>query len=178
MDYFLLSVYKHIINFIVRSGLTWQKHSYKYHFNNQLEYLKQQDYEDDLSIRAALWLIEFVTDAFEMIPESDEEGLVSIEVLLDSLKEIVKRYYRVYSEFDGLGLRATLSQLNTSIKGRRVILNDAIEIIMDHMRDIRILNESPESGKIHISSGSYQNHNIFALFRPMLTNILLQTAFQ
>ena len=143
---------QHLINFIKRSGLTWQRHSYKYHFNNQLEYTKQQDYEDKFAEKAAVWLIEFVTDAFEMIPIPDEDGLVEVEVLLDSLKEIVKRYYRVYSEFDGLGLRVTLNELSTSIKGRRVVLNDAIEIIKEYMRDIRIQNESPAPGKMHIAS--------------------------
>ena len=104
------------------------------------------------SDKAGKWLINFVSEAFETLPEPDNDGLIEIEALLNSLKSIVKKYSRIFSAFDTQGLRCTLNELNVSIKGRRVVLNDAVEIIKDYMKDIRIMCDSPAPGRIHFTT--------------------------
>lgn len=138
-----------VINFIKNSGLTWQRRSYVSCFENYLN--RERNYDDTKLQKCGAWLIGFVTDVFENVPEETEDG-VDVELLLESLKSIVVKYKRVYSAFDSQGLHTTLNNLNTTIKGRHVNLGEAVEIIKDYMRDIRILSESPASGRMHITT--------------------------
>jgi ATP-dependent helicase/nuclease subunit B len=141
-----------IINLIKKTNLTWHRHSYQPCFEKHLEEIKERNYKNIKAEKAMVWLIEFVSESFKKIPEPDEDGFIDAEMFLESLKSIVAKYSRIYTEYDSLGLRVTLSELETSIKGRRISLNDAVEIIKNHMKDIRILNESPASGRIHLTT--------------------------
>ena len=144
-----------LINLIKRSNLTWQRHSYIPCLNNHLNYLKSRGYENVKTEKAVSWLIDFVNYAFDLIPEPDKDGLVDIEILMTSLKDIISKYKRIYSALDSQGLRVTLQELSTSLKGRRVNINEAVEIINSHMQEINILCESPTPGKIHFTT--YKN---------------------
>jgi len=45
-----------------------------------------------------------------------------------------------------------MQELKTSLIGRRVNLNEAVEIIKEHMKNIRILSDSPSPGRIHFTT--------------------------
>ena len=156
-----------IINVIKNAGLTWQRRSYRPCFEKYLAFLTERNRDDGIAGKAARWLIEFAAEAFEKIPEADESGAVDVEIFLNSLKSIVDKYNRIFSAFDSHGLRVTLHELNTSIKGRRVKLNEAVEIIKDHMRDVRILNESPAPGRMHFTTyrqaSWIERNNVFVI---------------
>lgn len=141
-----------VVNVIKNSGLTWQQRSYLPCLEKYSAHLRRSAEENVNAIKAAGWLIEFVTAAFQSLPPEDDNGLVDVEDLLSALKAIVRKYKRVFSAFDVQGLSAVLYELNSTIRGRRARLHEAIEIIKEHMRDIRILRQSPEPGKIHLAT--------------------------
>ena len=141
-----------VVNAIKNSGLTWQRRSYMPCLEKHLGRVKVNNPDNDKSVMAAQWLIGFLSDAFEEIPQEDELGMVDVESLLSSLKTIVRRYKRISSAFDSQGLSVALFELNTTIKGRRARLPEAIEIIKEHVRDVRIMCESPAPGKLHFTT--------------------------
>lgn len=156
-----------VINIIKNSTLTWQRQSYIPCLSKHLDFLKEQNYENNKMEKAALWLIKFVEEAFRLIPKTADDATIDIDALLESLKSIIRRYNRIYSAFDSQGRNAILQELNTSIKGRRVNLNEAIEIIKTHMKGIRIMCESPMPGKIHFTpynqAAWIERNNIFVI---------------
>ena len=141
-----------IINLINNAGLTWQRRSYIPCLKKHLAYVQEHNSQNKKIEKAITWLLAFVSDAFEKIPETDDDGMVDVATLLSSLKEIIRAYSRVFSVFDNQGLRMTLQELNTSLIGRRVNLNEAVEIIKEHMKNIRILSDSPSPGKMHFTT--------------------------
>jgi ATP-dependent helicase/nuclease subunit B len=141
-----------VVNVIKNSGLTWQRRAYVPCLEKHAAFLKESRADNVNAAKAADWLIGFIADAFERIPEEDENGAVDVEALLSALKAIVKKYRRIFSAFDSQGLKVAIYELNTTIKGRRARLSDAIEIIKEHMRDIRIMCESPAPGKMHFTT--------------------------
>jgi len=141
-----------LINLINNAGLTWQRRSYIPCFERYLSRMKERYPNNKKSEKAAAWLIGFVLDAFEKIPETGDDGTIDVLTLLDSLKAIIKNYGRVFSVFDNQGLRITLQELNTPLIGRRVNLNEAVEIIKEHMKNIRILSDSPSPGRLHFTT--------------------------
>ena len=141
-----------LMNLINNAGLTWQRRSYIPCLEKYLTRMRERYPDNKKSEKAAAWLIGFVTNAFEKIPEIGEDGTVDVVTLLDSLKTIIRNYSRVFSVFDSQGLRVTLQELNTSLTGRRVNLNEAVEIIKEHMKNIRILSDSPSPGRLHFTT--------------------------
>jgi len=144
-----------VVNVLKNSGLTWQRRSYVPCLEKHAAYLREKRDENSKSIKAVEWLIMFVKDVFESLSKddyNDDDGTVNVESLLDALKAIVGRYKRVFSAFDGQGLRVVMNELSTTIKDRRVPLSEAIEIIKEHMRDVRIMCQSPAPGKLHLTT--------------------------
>ena len=141
-----------VVNVIKNSGITWQKRSYLPALNNHLARLKSKKTDNIKAVKATEWLIKFISESFDLIPEEDKTGTVDVESLLAALKTIVEKYKRIFTAFDSQGLKVAIYELSTTIKGRRVRLTEAIEIIKEHMRDIRIKCESPAPGKIHFTT--------------------------
>ena len=141
-----------VVNAIKGAGLTWQRRSYIPCLEKYLAFVEERDNEKSKQKKATEWLIRFVTDFFGKIPEEDEDGMVDAEALLAALRTIVDRYKRVNSPLDSQGSQVSAYELSTAINDRRVRLTEVVEIVKEHMRDIRILYESPAPGKIHLTT--------------------------
>jgi len=141
-----------VVNVIKNSGITWQRRAYLPCLERHSENLKENMPDSLNAIKATDWLIGFIKDAFDKIPEEDDNGLVDMESLLQALKEIVGKYRQIFSAFDSQGLGVATHELKSTIMGRRARLPEAIEIIKEHMKDIRIMSQSPAPGKLHFTS--------------------------
>ena len=147
-----------ILNVIKKSGIMHQRRTYVPFFEKYaagLEKKNEKNNENNVEskvLSASKWLISFIKDAFDKIPDTDDEESVDIGKLCDALKSIVSTHRIISSKFDNIGLQIVLRELSPAVINRKIKLSEAVNLIKERMTGVNIMCEAPAPGKIHITT--------------------------
>ena len=108
--------------------------------------------EESKPLSAAKWLVSFIKNVFDKIPDTDAEERVDIGKLCDGLKSIVNTHKIISSKFDNIGLQIVLRELSPAVINRKMKLSEAVILLKERMTGVNIKREAPAPGKIHIAT--------------------------
>ncbi|NCB42801.1 MAG: hypothetical protein EOM59_09295 [Clostridia bacterium] len=141
-----------IINGLKRSGITWQRHTYINALEKYIEKIKNVEHQAK-RMAAMEWLRDLLRNSiFKEIPETNNDGYVKMNDLSLGLLNVVKKHKKVLSALDGDALLAIEHVLKPSIPDRLLTEREAISILRDRLKNVRIHIESPSPGKIHYTT--------------------------
>lgn len=102
----------------------------------------------------AEFLADIIKDIFSFIPETDKDGLVSINGFCDGVIKFNNKYSRVSDELDAEAKSAInkLLEETAEFTDRKVTLQEALTRIEMLVREVRVGQSGPSHGSVHISS--------------------------
>jgi|GEM_PF-2678730 len=167
-----------IISVIKESNLQWQRRTYRPTFENYRKYLNRRIADKEASgepaetykrkLAALDWLEDLLENTmFSNIPDEDVSGLIDADHLYKGIGRIVEKCKSISGKLDSGAYSAVLSELKGSLKSEKIPVSEAVDIMLDRIRQIRTFVESPKPGKLHITSyraaGWLNRENVFVV---------------
>lgn len=152
-----------IIRIIKDANLKWQRQTYRKTLAAHRTYLerkveesitvpdRQIAYQERLD--TLLWLDQVLEqDLFANLPEVDQDGKVDADQLYRGVARIIQKYKRLLDPLDVGGYDAVLGELNGSLKTDPVLVSEAVDLVVDRIKQVRTFVNDPAPGKIHLTS--------------------------
>lgn len=135
-----------LVQVLKDSNITWQRATY-------MPALQQFSEISEKKRMVALLLIRFIKEEiFDVIPEADSNGVITVEDFLEGIKKFVSRNTAIKSAIDKQGLVKINEELKTVIKDMKLPLAEVVTIIREQINSLQVAEESPSEGKIHFTT--------------------------
>lgn len=167
-----------LIRIIKDSNLKWQRKTYSKTLNTHRQYLERRVFESvtdpqlkkryEKRLSALGWLDKTLENhMFSNLPEEDEKGRIDSDLLYKGIGEIIKKFKKILGALDAGAYEAILDTFRGSLKTEPVPVAEAVDIVIDRIKQIRILVSDPEPGKLHVTNfrmaGFIERDNTFLL---------------
>ena len=135
-----------LVQVLLDSNITWQRSTYEFNLEELSE--KSNKYKG-----LALELSHFIkNEIFNVIPETDIDGLIDLEVFLEGIKTFVSRNTVIKSKKDKQALFKINEELFTAIKGIKLSLDEVVSDVRNQLYSLQVDEQSATEGKIHFTT--------------------------
>lgn len=152
-----------IIRVIKDSNLKWQRKTYHKTFGIHREYLERKiiEYATNPTLQkiyqqrmeALDWLDQVLEEEIlPNLPEADELGRVNADQLYRGISRIIQKYKHILGDLDKHGYDAVLAELSGSLKTEPVLISEAVDIVVDRIKQVRTMISDPVPGKLHVTT--------------------------